>query len=68
MGRENTGAPGGGQRTCVFHVKHLFADAEFSEDLVQDILDIDPPGDAAESAGGEAKVLGLELRRRGRPG
>ena len=36
----------------------LFADAEVAKNHVQDILDIDPAGEAAERAGGEAQLLG----------
>jgi len=40
-------------RTTPAHLD-LLADAEVAEDDVQDILDIDPAGQAAERAGGDA--------------
>jgi len=40
----------------------LLADAEVAEDDVEHVLDADPAGDAAERAGGEAQVLGRQLR------
>ena len=39
----------------------LLADAELGEDGAQHLLDIDPAGQAAEMAGSDAKLLGLEL-------
>ncbi len=42
----------------------LFADAEIGEDHVEQVLDIDPAGDAAEAAPGEAQILGAQLRQR----
>jgi hypothetical protein len=42
-----------------------FADAEAGEQRVEDILDTDAAGDAAERTQGEAKVLCAELRQFG---
>ena len=55
----------------LFHVNQverpaLFADAELGEDGAEHLLDIDPAGEPAEMAGGDAKLLGLELGARAR--
>src|SRR5579862_3416506 len=39
-------------------------DAEIAEDDVEEVLDVDPAGDAAQGAGGEAEVFGGELGER----
>ena len=39
----------------------LLTDAELGEDGAQHLLDVDAPGEAAEMAGGDAKLLGLKL-------
>ena len=48
----------------MFHVKHadLLSDAEFREDHVQQILDIDPARDAAQRCGGQTQILGDQRR------
>ena len=40
---------------------HLFADAKVAENHVQDILDIDPAGQPAKRAGGDAQLLGQQV-------
>ena len=51
----------------MFHVNQfkarLLADAELGEDGAQNLLDVDRAGEAAQVAGGDAELLGLELRR-----
>ena len=39
----------------------LFADAEVAEDHVQDVLDVDPAGQAAERLAGEPQLLGQQI-------
>ena len=39
----------------------LFADAEAGKDGIEDVLDVDPAGDAAQRMGGLAQVLGAQL-------
>ena len=46
----------------------LFADAEVAEDHVQDVLDIDPAGEAPERAGGDAQLLGQQILTAGQLG
>ena len=43
------------------HPGWLFADAEVAENHVQDVLDIDPAGQAPERAGGDAQLLGQQI-------
>ena len=38
------------------------ADAELGEDGAEHLLDVDAPGEPAEMAGGDAKLLGLDFR------
>ena len=55
----------------MFHVKQfleagivyrLFSDAEIPENDIQNVLDIDPSGQAAQGAGGQAQIFGHQLR------
>ena len=46
----------------------LFADAEIAENRVQDILDIDPSGQAAERASGDAQLFGQQVLAAGEAG
>ena len=39
----------------------LFADAEVAENHIQDLLDIDPTGEAPERAGGDPQLLGQQI-------
>ena len=53
-------------RRQLFHVKqrnelHLLSYAEIAEDHIENILDIDPPGQAAESLGGRPELFGDEF-------
>src|SRR6266702_5396303 len=54
-------------RRFLFHVKHLLPDAEVAEDHVEDILDIDPAGDASESACGQPELLRDQILFSARP-
>src|SRR5262245_8883798 len=44
--------------------RRLLAEAEICKDDVEQILDIDAAGDAAEAAPGEPQILGAQLRQR----
>ncbi len=44
-----------------------FPDAELPEDHVQQILDVDPAGQPAQRAGGEAELLGDDVLAAARP-
>src|SRR5258707_15861817 len=44
------------------------ADAELPEDHIEHVLDVDPPGDAAERTRGKTHVLGDQLGQRGAGG
>lgn len=46
----------------MFHVKQwLLADAKISKDDIQQLLDIDPPGDASDRAHSQPQVFGEQL-------
>src|SRR3982074_2213862 len=58
-------------KRLVFHVKHsganspvLLANAEVPEDHIQNILDVDPAGEAAQSARRKAQLLGDDILAR----
>src|SRR5664279_900979 len=48
-------------RPRVQNTDRLFADAEVPENHVQDILDIDPAGEAPKRAGGDAQLLRQQI-------
>jgi hypothetical protein len=43
------------------HPVRLFPDAKVAENHVQDVLDIDPAGEAAKRAGSNAQLLGQQI-------
>ena len=42
-------------------MNHLLSDTEIAEDHVENVLDIDPPGQPAEALSGQAQVLGDDV-------
>ena len=47
----------------MFHVKHssLFPNTEIPENHIQQILNINPPGNSGKGAGGKAKIFGNQF-------
>src|ERR1041385_8713464 len=48
----------------MFHMKHLLPDTELPEHCVENILDIDTTGEAAECVARSAQLFGADLRLR----
>jgi len=51
--------------TFIVVLRILLADAEITEDYVEQILDVDGTGDTAETAQCQAQIFGAQLRQCG---